>query len=54
MIIGMLIQAANQQDIRMDGWMICHFMSILTVFQSYLDDGWVIMKGYVQLNSIYH
>ena len=32
----------------MDGWMICDFMSFSTVFQSYQDDGWVIMKGCVQ------
>ena len=36
-----------------DGWMICDFTSLLTVFQSYQDDGWVIMKGCVQWNPVY-
>ena len=35
----------------MNGWMICDFMSFLIVFQSYQDDGGVIMKGCVQWNS---
>ena len=34
--------------IRLLGWMPCNFMSFLTVFQSYQDDGWMIMKGCVQ------
>ena len=29
----------------MDGWMTCDFMSFSTIFQSYQDDGWMIMKG---------
>ena len=29
----------------MDGWINCNFMSFSTVFQSYQDDGWVILKG---------
>ena len=29
----------------MDGWMTCNFTSLLTIFQSYEDDRWVIMKG---------
>ena len=37
----------------MDGWMTCDFTSFLTVFQSYQDDGWMIMKGCVQWNSVY-
>ena len=37
----------------LDGWMICDFMSIPTVFQSYQDDGWIIMKGCVQWNPVY-
>ena len=36
-----------------DGWMICDLKSFLTVFQSYQDDGMLIMKGCVQWNSIY-
>ena len=31
----------------MDGWMTCNFTSFLTVFQSYQDDAWMIMKGCV-------
>ena len=34
-------------------WMSCDFTSFSTVFQSYRDNGWVIMKGYVQWNSVY-
>ena len=33
--------------------MTCDFTSFLTVFQSYQDDVWMIMKGCVQWNSIY-
>ena len=36
----------------MAGSMTCHFKSFLTVFQSYQDDETVIMKGYVQWNSV--
>ena len=34
------------------GWMTCDFTSFLTVFQSYQDDVWMVMKGYVQWNSV--
>ena len=37
----------------MDGWMTCDFMSFSTVFQSYQDDGRLIMKDCVQWNSVY-
>ena len=37
----------------MDGWMSCDFASFATVFQSYQDDGWVIMKGCVQRLKIF-
>ena len=33
--------------------MTCDFTSFLTVFQSYQDDVWVIMNGYVQWNSVH-
>ena len=33
--------------------MVCAFMSFSTVFQSYQDNGQMIMKGCVQWNSIY-
>ena len=36
-----------------DGWMTCDFRSFLTVFQSYQDDVWMIMRGCVQWNSVY-
>ena len=37
----------------LNGWMTCDFKPFLTVFQSYQDDGWVIMKDCVQHNSVY-
>ena len=37
----------------MNGWMTCDFKSFLTVFQSYQDDVWMMMKGCVQWNSVY-
>ena len=38
---------------KMDGWITCDFTSFSTVFQSYQDDVWMIMKGCVQWNSVY-
>ena len=38
---------------KMDGWMTCEFTSFSTVFQSYQDDGRMIMKGCVQWNLLY-
>ena len=35
----------------MAGWMTCDFMSFSTVFQSYQDNGQLIMKGCVQLSA---
>ena len=32
--------------------MTCDFISFSTVFQSYQDDGWMIMKGCVQWSLI--
>ena len=43
----------GRMDGWMDGWMICDFTSFLTLFQSYQDDVWMIMKGCVQWHSIY-
>ena len=37
---------------KMDGWMTYNFTSFSTVFQSYQDNGWVLMKG-VQWKSVY-
>ena len=36
--------------IERDGWLTCNFMSFSIVFQSYQDDGQVIMRGSVQWN----
>ena len=36
-----------------DGWMVCDFTSFSTVFQSYQDDGQMIMKRCVQWNPVY-
>ena len=36
-----------------DRWMTADLMSFQTVFQSYQDDGLVMMKGCVQWNSVY-
>ena len=33
--------------------MTCDFMFFSTVFQSYQDDGWVIMNGCVEWNPVY-
>ena len=40
-------------NIGLDGWMTCDFTSFSTVFQSYQDDGQMIMKGCVQWNPFY-
>ena len=37
----------------LDGWTTCDLKSFSTVFQSYQDDGRMIMKGRVQWNPIY-
>ena len=37
----------------MDGWVTCGFTSFSTVFQSYQDDGKLIMKDCVQWNSVF-
>ena len=36
----------------MDDWMTCDFTSFSAVFQSYKDDGRLIMKDCVQWNSV--
>ena len=38
----------------MDGWLTCNFMSFSKIFQSYQDNGLVIMKGCVQWNPVYN
>ena len=44
---------AGAYRIGIDGWMTCDFTSFSTVFQSYQDDGQMIMKGCVQWNPVY-
>ena len=42
------------KQLRKDGWMDdCDFMFFSTVFKSYQDNGWVIMKGFVPWNPVY-
>ena len=41
------------QIVSTDGWMICNSTAFLTVFQSYNDDGWKIIKGCMQWFKIY-
>ena len=43
----------NPYSNMMDGWMTCNFRTFSTLFQSYQDDGWMIMKGCVQWNPVY-
>ena len=38
---------------RIDGWMTWDFTSFSIVFQSYQDDGQMIMKGCAQWNLVY-
>ena len=45
--------APHYRNPETDGWMTCSFMSFSTVFQSYQDDGQMIMKGCVQRNPVY-
>ena len=47
-VYGAKLGAQSQKD----GWMTCDFTSFLTVFQSYQDDGRVIMKGCMQRNPV--
>ena len=37
----------------MDGWMTCNFTPLSIVFQSYQDNGQMIMKGCVQWMPVY-
>ena len=43
-----LVTSRTNVTLHGDGWMICDFTSFSTVFQSYQDDGRLIMKGCVQ------
>ena len=43
----------GRMDGWMDGWMDCGFTSFSTVFQSYQDNGGMIMKGCMQWNPVY-
>ena len=42
------IDRQTPPELWMDGWMTCDFTSFSTVFQSYQDDGRLIMKDCVQ------
>ena len=37
---------------RLDRWMTCYFTFFSTVFKSYQDNVWMIMKGCVQWNPV--
>ena len=50
---GLLPDCMFLFGVEMDGWMTCNFTSFSTVFQSYQDDGRLIMKGSMQWSSIY-
>ena len=50
---GVCLEGKNTCLLTDDGWMTFDFTSILTVFQSYQDDVWMIMKGCVQWNFVY-
>ena len=43
----------HRMDGWMAGWMICDFTSFSTVFQSYQDDGRMVLKDCVQWNPVY-
>ena len=45
---GYIVRAS----VSIDGCMTCDFTSFSTVFQSYQDDGRVIMEGFVQWNPV--
>ena len=52
--LGLLLQVHCLRCLRwMNGWMICHFMFFLTVFQSYQDNVSMTMTGCVQWNPVY-
>ena len=41
-----------QIGVGMDGWLTCHVISFSTVFQSYQDDGQLMMNDHVQWNPV--
>ena len=45
--------ASRYRSLEIDGRVTCHFVSFPTVFQSYQNDGMVIMKDFVQNNLFY-
>ena len=51
--IILLMRVVSLTLFGLDGWMTCDFTSFLTVFQSYQEDVWMIMKGCVQWDSVY-
>ena len=48
--LGKQIYQTNYE--MMDGWMACDLTSFSTVFQSYQEDGELIMEGCVQGNPV--
>ena len=55
LVVELVLESLEKSPIAadLDGWMTCDFTSFLTVFKSYQDDVWMIMKGCVQWNSVY-
>ena len=50
---GLKNEFETSHQYSMDGWMTCDFTPFSTVFQSYQDDVWMIIKGCVQWNLVY-
>ena len=53
MVHCIIYSSEDMCEYSLDGWMTCDFTSFSTVFQSYQDDGRMIMKGCVQWNPVY-
>ena len=59
LLIGVLVESSHLSNAlafrhkeQMGRWMSCEFTSFSTVFQSYQDNAWVIMKDCAQWNSV--
>ena len=51
-MLRLIIALVSREDGWMDGWMICDFTSFSTLFQSYQENGRMIVKDCVQWNPI--